>query len=203
MCTPQDLQDLSEHLPDTFKVVLSDHLKKRFECEFHSASYHLMVEVFIALRTMLSHLVKVLEPVDSNRDDLQSETAVEFMSKLYNHLNQHEVLHKIGVRSASPAHVSCLSDLPLTSTYSCLELFVRWLDEGFYDFSDIPFPFKAHLKKEEEEEIERLCMKKSNVVLELQQLVDLLKQSEKDITSHVNETINVRMFIEFSSYYNV
>ena len=195
MCTAQDLQDLSEHLPDMFKTALSNHLRKRFEYEFHSASYHLMVEVFTALRTVLGHLVKALEAVNSTmaRDDLGSESAVGFMSNLYSHLSQHsDVLHKIGVQSGSPVHVSCLADLPLTSTYSCLELFFHWLDEGFYDFSDTPFPFKVHLGREEVEEIEKLCVRRSAVVLEeLQQLVDLLKQSEQDIIDRVNEAINV------------
>ena len=193
MCTAQDMLDISEHLPDIYKAPLSDHLKKCFECEFHSASYHLMVDIFTALRTVLGHLIKALEPVNSNEHELQSESAVGFMSKLY---NQHgEVLQKIGVQSANSAQISCLAELPLTSTYSCLELFFHWLDEGFYDFSDMPFPFKVHLGKEEEKEIEKLCVRRSAVVLEeLQQLVDLLKQSEKDITSHVNEVIDVSIY---------
>ena len=190
MCTAQDLEDLSEHLPNTFKTPLSDHLKKRFEYEFHSASYHLMVEVLTALRTVLGHLVKALEPVDSSRDDLQSETAVGFMSKLYNHLSQHgDVLNEIGIQSASSAHLRCLADLPLKSTFSCLKLFFYWVDEGFYDFSAIPFQFKVHLGREEEEAIEKLCV--TIVFEDLQQLIDLLKQSEQDVTNQVNEAINV------------
>ena len=38
---------------------MNDTLQKHLEYEFHSASYHTMVEVVIALRTAAGHLVKV------------------------------------------------------------------------------------------------------------------------------------------------
>ena len=38
---------------------LEDNFQKRLEYEFHSASYHTMIEVVTSLRTVAGHLVKV------------------------------------------------------------------------------------------------------------------------------------------------
>ena len=193
-----DLQDMSERLPEAFKVPLPSPLLKRFEYEFHSANYHLLLEVVTALRTVVSHLVKALEEQRTDYGDLGSETAPEFMLNLYEHLTkQNQVLVEIGVQSASPSHLRCLVDLPLTATYSCLKLFFRWVDEGFYDFATLPFPFKVHLSYQDQAFLDQLRMRWSSTVAELkkelQQLVDVLKHSEQDITRRVDEAVNVRM----------
>lgn len=194
--TAHDLQDMSERLPNTFKVPLPDPLMKRLEYEFHSANYHLMVEVLTALRTVTGHLVKALEEGRKDYGDLETQTAPEFMLNLYEHLSLHsDVLYEIGVQSASSSHLRCLADLPLTATYSCLRLFFRWMDEGFYDFSALPFPFKVHLGYQDQQSIEQLRVRWSSTVAELmkelQQLIDVLKHSEQDITRRVNEAVNV------------
>ena len=83
-----DVDNITEKLPDTFKVGLTldlcsntymfsvmlsppfpshsytqtpleEAFLKRLEYEFHSASYHTLVEVVTALRTVAEHLVKV------------------------------------------------------------------------------------------------------------------------------------------------
>lgn len=186
---------MSQRLPDSFKAPLPDLLKKRFEYEFHSANYHLMVEVLTALRTVTGHLIKALDEGRQNCDDVQ-ETALEFMLKQYKDMDTYsQVLYEIGVRSSSPSHLNCLADLPLIATYSCLRLFFRWVDEGFYDFSALPFPFKVHISYQDQLAIEQLYMTWSSttteLMKELQQLVDALKHSEKDIISRVDEAVNV------------
>jgi hypothetical protein len=185
-----------EQLPDSFKLPLPDPLIKRFEYEFHSAGYHLMIEVVTALRTVCGHLVKALNEGHEDYGDLEKETAPEFMLNLYEHLKKDsDVLYEIGVQNASPAQLHCLVDLPLTSTYSCLKLFFRWVEEGFYDFSTLPFPFKVHLSYQDQMAVEQLRLKWSStlseLVKELQQLIDVLKHSVHDITSRVNEATNV------------
>ena len=187
---------MTERLPDSFKLPLPDPLMKRFEYEFHSADYHLMIEVVTALRTVAGHLVKALDEGREDYGDLETATAPEFMLNLYEHLKKDsDVLYEIGVQNASPSHLRCLADLPLTATYSCLRLFFRWVEEGFYDFSTLPFPFKVHLSYQDQVAIEQLRLKWSStlseLVKELQQLVDVLKHSEQDITSRVNEAVNV------------
>ena len=196
MYTAHDLQDMSDRLPENFKAPLPDALMKRVEYEFHSANYHLMMEVLTALRTVTGHLVKALEDQRTDYGDLRAQTAPEFMLNLYEHLTRHsDVLHEIGVQSASPSHLRCLADLPLTATYSCLRLFFRWVDEGFYDFCAVPFPFKVHLGYKDQQAIEQLRVRWSctvpELLKELQQLIDVLKHSEQDITRRVNEAVNV------------
>lgn len=187
---------MSERLPVNFKAPLPSPLLKRLEYEFHSANYHLLLEVVTALRTVVSHLLKALEEGRTDYGDLENETAPEFMLNLYEHLTKHtEVLYEIGIQSASPSHLRCLADLPLTSTHSCLNLFFRWVNEGFYDFSTLPFPFKVHLSYPDQQYLEQLRMRWPSTVeqlrTELQQLVDVLKHSEQDITKKVDEAVNV------------
>ena len=50
---------MTENLPASFKTDMEDALLKRFEYEFHSASYHTLVEVITGLRTVVGHLMKV------------------------------------------------------------------------------------------------------------------------------------------------
>lgn len=162
---------------------------KSFEYEFHSADYHLMIEVVTALKTIMGYLVKALG--EGGWEDSIDTKAVKFMLSLYKHLEEdNDVLYEIGVRHASPSHLHCLADLPLTATYSCLNLFFTWVDEGFYDFSTLPFPLKMHLSEGNQLAIECLPRKwnstTSELLDELQQLIYVLKQSEQDIINRVN-----------------
>ena len=99
----------------------------------------------------------------------------------------------IGVENPSPSHLQCLEDLPLTATYSCLKLFLRWVEEGYYDYCTLPFPFKVHLSDDQQHAIEE--WKGStipNLKEELSEVIKVLKHSQQDITSRTNaEAINV------------
>ena len=197
-CTAVDVHHLGERLPDDFKFPLSEPLLKRFEYEFHSASYHLMNEVVMALRTVIGHLTKALHDVqNTEHEELKDQLVPEFMLNLYEHLKGHsEVLREVGVRSAQPSHLQCLADLPLMSAYDCLKLFFGWVEEGYYDFSALPFPFKVHMIYQD-----RLLMDQqlrlrwlgsiSDLKEELQDLITVLKHSEQDITNRVKEAASV------------
>jgi len=179
---------------------MSDPLLKRFEYEFHSADYHLLLEVVTALRTVIGHLLKALKEGGTNYGDLENETAPEFMLNLYEHFKHpKDVLYEIGVQSAASSHLCCLVDLPLVSTYSCLRLFFRWVDEGFYDFNALPFPFKKHLNYRDQCTLDEMQLgwpgTTADLLKELQQLVDVLKHSEQDITNHVTDTLNVSQLL--------
>ena len=190
---------MTNSLHENFKVPLSEALLKRFEYEFHFASYHLMLEVVTALRTVLNYAIKSLQetrPGDTN--NLVNQKVPEFMLSLYEHLtNDSDVLSKIGVQSASPSHISCLAELPLPSVYSCLKLFLGWVEEGYYDFCTLPFAFKVHMSYQDKSVVDqqlRLRWQGSvpDLLEELQNLIDVLKHSEQDITSRVKEAANVR-----------
>lgn len=199
MHTARDLKEIAEQLPDSFKSPLPEPLKKTLEYEFHSATYHLLIEVVMALIIIERYLIKELEKSENenNRSDLESKTALGFMLKLYTNLTEpKDVLHEIGVQDASSSHLECLADLHLTDTYDCLKLFFRWVDEGFYDFCAISFPFKVHLNSSDKSALEKLPMKwsgtMSDLMKELHQLVAVLKHSEQNITTQASDAINVR-----------
>ena len=190
---------MTDLLPENFRVPLSKALLKRFEYEFHSASYHLMLEVVTALQTVVRHTIKSLHKTSpGDTINLEMQTVSKFMLNLYEDLKKEsEVLFKIGVKSASPSHISCLAELPLTSAYSCLKLFFGWVEEGYYDFSTLPFAFKKHMSYQDKSVVDQqLCLKWQgsvpDLLEELQNLIDVLKHSEQDITSKVNEAANVR-----------
>ena len=184
------LQSITKKLPDSFRIPLDEALMKSFEYEFHSADFHLMIEIVTALKIVIEYLVKELE--EGGWEDYNDIKAVKFMLSRYEHLEKDDdLLYEIGVRHASPSHLHCLADLPLTATYSCLSLFFTWVDEGFYDFSTLPFPLKMHLSEEDQSAMERLPSKCNGttfeLLYELQQLSDVLKKSEQDIIDRVNK----------------
>lgn len=190
-----DLQTLNDQLPEDFKLPIPVHLLKRFEYEFHSADHNLLSEVVTALRTIIGFLIKTLDKSGENFDDLKSEKVLQFMQNL---LENDNILHEIGVKSISPPRLRCLSDLPLTATYCCLNLFFHWVEDGFYDFRAIPFLFKMHLSEQEELALTELSHKwegpLSQLAEKLEQLIHGLKHHEHDI---VDETSNVSPLIHF------
>ncbi len=190
---------MGERLPEEFKFPLSESLLKRFEYEFHSVSYHLLNEVITGLRTVIGHLTKALQEVrNTEHEELKEMSVPHFMLNLYEHLKrQSEVLHEIGIRSAQSSHLQCLSDLPLMSTYSCFKMFFSWVEDGYYDFAALPFPFKVHMSYQDRLLLEQQLRLRwlgsiSDLKEELQDLIDVLKHSEIDITSRVKEAASVR-----------
>ena len=155
----------------------------------------------MGLRTVIGHLTKaMIEGVDGDYGDLDNETVPDFMLNLYEHLEKHsDVLQEIGILSGQPSHLSCLADLPLTASYSCLKLFFGWVEEGFYDFSALPFPLKAHMSDQDRLLVDQQLRLRwegsvSDLKEELQQLIRVLKHSEQEITSKVKEAATVSSF---------
>ena len=178
---------------DAFKIPLSDELVKCFEHEFLKANYQILKEVETALESIVSHLIKALQE-GQYKDELKQLTATEFMLKLYEHLRESkEVLHEIGVHSASESQLTCLNCLPLTATYSCCLLFFHWVDEGFYDFCSINIEFKKRLSHEDYDTLEKLYLQATDKVALLENLllVDSILR-ESDITSK-HEAFEVSM----------
>ena len=123
------------------------------------------------------------------------------MLKLYDDIKQSQaVLKEIGITSLTPGQMDCFIQLPLTSTVSCMLLFAGWVDQGFYDFCNLPFPLKTHLSEGdrravEEEVRERWTGSVGDLLRDVKQLIDVLKHSEGDITKKVNESSQVRKLI--------
>ena len=54
-----DIDDMTEKLPEEYKVSMEDTLQKHFEYQFHSADYHTVLQIITGLKTVLGHLIKV------------------------------------------------------------------------------------------------------------------------------------------------
>ena len=192
------LQELTKLLPDTFKEPISDKLRKRFEYEFHSASYDIITEVLSALRVIVANLSKALQ--ECRGGDLDKINALEFIKTYYEDLHdQEEVLREIGIQGATTAHLKCLESLPLVATYSCFEFFYNYAKEGHYDFIAVPYRFKAQLSDQDQSTLEQIRTTwpstTNELLKELQQLVDALKHSERNIISHTSEEANVSLSV--------
>ena len=133
-------------------------------------------------------------------------TVPRYMLSLYEHIKrQQEVLNEIGITNLTTAQLDCLVQLPLTCTVSCMLLFASWVDEGLYDFCNLPFPLKTHMSYEdriavEQELRERWMGSVGDLLSEMKQLIDVLKHSEADITKKVNESSQVSS-IDFTFHF--
>lgn len=197
-----DLKQIAQQLPDSFKKPFSDELMKNYKYKFHSASYHLMTSVVTVMRTIVGHVVNVLSQREDQPERFQEKTVKDFIHELYNdssNKQEKELLYEIGFHfpDPNPDHIRCLAELPLTDIYSCLKLFIHWVDEGFYDFSTFTFPFKASLSSADEEALEQLRNPEKwsgtydDLMKQLEEFIDVLKHSESYIiTSQAHETVS-------------
>lgn len=181
-----------EQLPDDFKVQLEPNLLKEFEYEFLSSGYHVMRDIISALDTILRHLIKALDEEDETLNGVQ---AIEFMLNVYEGMKIDEVLDEIGLCDLSQARQQCLIKLPLSSAYACFQLFQSWVKEGYFDYAEVPFRYKAHLSHEDKITIEQHISRRwegnvTDLQKKLHQFVKILKKAEQDII-HA-ETIHVR-----------
>ena len=114
---------------------------------------------------------------------------------VYDHLTDpNEVLKEIGLPSESlkVSQLTCLIDLPVLFVFGCLQQFVMWVAEGFYDFCSHPITLKTHMTEKDTLFIEKELRGKwtsspDDLVAEIKQLIDILKHCEADITLKVNE----------------
>ena len=122
---------------------------------------------------------------------------------VYEHLSDpNKVLAEIGITPNSLKHsqLTCLIELPLPYVFSCLQQFVRRVDEGVYDFCSLPFALKTHMTDGDtqfmEQELRDLWTgSHADLVTEVKQLIEVLKHSESDITKRVNEEASRVSFI--------
>ena len=91
---------------------------------------------------------------------LEHKTVPEFLLMLYDHLEEKSaVLKEIGVCSTSHSQLVCLIKLPLSSLFSCLQLFTSWVKDGVYDFAALPFGLKSCLSSQDLQSIEQIPVK--------------------------------------------
>lgn len=150
-----------------------------------------MLEIITGLENITKYLTKEL-PVCSDSRSLEDQSVSEFILKLSDSTNQNDLFHEIGIETASPSHLACLATLPLKYTYNVLKLFYNWVKDGFYDFCSIPFVFKVHMSSQEQKDLEEKWSGTTSDLMEkLEQIRDVLKHSEVDITNRTNDASSV------------
>ena len=55
-----------------------------------------------------------------------------------------------------------LEDLLMIDIMKTLQIFVKWLQEGMYDFSSLPFTLKNELEDSHKQKLEALVMEEHN-----------------------------------------
>lgn len=97
---------------------------------------------------------------EQESEALKQQTVVQFMLRLYDHLNEgDEMLKEIGIRSTSNTQLACLMELPLPSLFCCLQLFASWVRDGVYDYATLPFGLKIQLPYQDLQSIKRIPLK--------------------------------------------
>ncbi len=134
--------------------------------------------------------------MNDDEEDLNKLSLPQFMMEyVYEHLSDpQKVLHEIGITPNSLKHsqLVCLIDIPLPSVYACFQRFVHWVDNGVYDFCNLPLTIKVHLSEENLTFIELELRDKwtgttRELESEVKQMIEVLKHSEGDITKTVNK----------------
>ena len=98
--------------------------------------------------------------MEKNSEGLERKTVPQFLLMLYDHLKESEqVLKEIGVQSTSPSQLACLVDLPLSSLFSCLQLFASWVRDGVYNFAALPFGVKIRPSSQDLQSVEQISLK--------------------------------------------
>ena len=134
--------------------------------------------------------------MNEEEEDLSDLTLPRFMmSYVYEHLTDpQQVLLEIGITPNSLKHsqLACLIDMPLPTVFACFQRFVKWVDQGVYDFCNLPLALKAHLSAAdlmffEQELRDQWKGTLKGLEAEVKQMIEVLKHSESDITKKVNE----------------
>ena len=118
---------------------------------------------------------------------------------IYSFIHHH---HVSLLYSLSDTQLACLSSVRLCFLFSTLELFVRWVKEGLYDFNSLPIALKVHLNEEDSTLLEQLpdsfSSTSSQLLAELKRLIDALHHIEARLIKEVNKQAQVRMINELT-----
>lgn len=114
---------------------------------------------------------------------------------VYEHLTDpNHILAELGItfESFKPSQLVCLIKLPLRYMFNCLQQFVNWIVEGFYDFSNLPFALKMHMTDTDKLFVQRMLKDKfdgnlDDFAKEVIQLIVVLKQSENSVITKLDE----------------
>ncbi len=98
--------------------------------------------------------------------------------------------------SLSQAQHACLDSLSLDNLFHTRNMFVRWAEEGLYDFCSLPFGVKKHLSESNEQALDQLPKRfngsPAELLNSLRSLVDVLVHLEPSIVKAATSTPQVR-----------
>ena len=123
----------------------------------------------------------------------ENQTISQFVRMVYTEVvDEDALLKQIGIDQLAPTQLACIKDLPLRSTLSCVIMFTDWINIGLYDFCTLPFSLKAHMSDMDKEFIEQNLISSwkgsiGDLHENIDELIEILKHTENDIASKVNE----------------
>lgn len=139
---------------------------------------------------------------------MELQTVSQFMATLYTEISdENTILEQLGIKGLTPAQLAYLNDLPLKSSVSCLLMFTNWVEEGLYDFCTLPFSLKVHISDEDKVVVEQEVMKTwkgstRDLLVEICELMDVLKHSENNMCDKVNESPDVSCMLYIIELWN-
>ena len=158
-----------------------------------------MNSVVTVMRTIIGHVINVISKGEPETETLLEKTVKDFIPDLCDNPNKQEIelFREIGFQFPDPNrdHIRCLTELRLTAIYGCLKLFIHWVDEGFYDFNTLTFPFKTSLDLGDKAILEQLPEiwkgTPDDLLQQLEEFIDVLKHNEEYIiTLQAHETVS-------------
>ena len=66
------------------------------------------------------------------------------------------VFAKASTSTLSPPQIKVLENLPIAMVFTCLQLFIQWLNDGMYDFHTLPFALKTKMSPEDQEALHQI-----------------------------------------------
>ena len=133
---------------------------------------------------------------DHYQVDLEKQTVPQFMCTIYEHItSKHKILAEIGIVNLIDTQLDCLIYLPLINSANCLLLFANWVNEGIYEFSNVPLTLKVHMSCPDRIAVEENLKQNwiggiGDLLTEIEQLIDVLKHFG-DITRKTNENLSL------------
>ncbi len=103
------------------------------------------------------------------------------------------------VCSLSQAQHACLDNLSLDNLFHTRNIFVRWAEDGLYDFCSLPFGVKKHLQSSDEKRLDGLPDvyqgSPAELLKSLRSLVEVLVHLEPSIVKAATSTAQVSLFL--------
>jgi hypothetical protein len=187
------ITSLIDSLSPSLRLPLPQAKERQLEFEFHSASYHLLTEIVVGLRTAIGHMIKVIPMEEEISQDILDMTLKQFMLNEYDYPTPDitNVFIEIGIKSLSNSQIKCLQSFRLPYLYSILTLFLDWVKDGTYDFSGQPLALKVHLSQEDVSSLDNIIHQfpgsTSHLLSELKGLNEVLLHVEAHLIKEVNE----------------